>query len=904
MADGAAMDEEAGVDAMDLAAMANGEVPVPVVVDIDADPVDAALDAIQRIQKRRLDDREITQGTLDAIIKRYGEDEDYRDQAVREAIDALRNIQRTELVEALSKISHGAVGRQLDALTAFMNNDTSETFAQTTFAAGDGENERTINFMRAVKEVTNERWPVLEGESLRLCAYDGVVVLSGKSDWTQYLRGTAEMRLAAKALYDGYNLCDSVDTALLGLSHVAMKKNKTLAAYEAIELHMDVFFLQASHRSPDKALGSKIKDLVFQRRGDSNQLAAKTGDWGVVPDAPDMPGLSMWGSCRSRVVYSQMVRIMESFLLADTVGGFDWESVQEQFAPHMEQVETPGGNNNTGAHMVEQWDGELAMELAAVLMRTFNGDKGRSARKDQAKLMPKIPKRNLFATDTFETQFPVDETMSEKAVHRAYIRRLVYTCLQRSWFLHSPLAVCVMSTLHKAAHAPDWAELSMLTDIERLQDELDPTQRNAITQWHTLIIDCQTGKMTQINETLQTIIEGSVDAADGVPGTDGALVAAANYGFRSHLDRLASNPNVRLGGKIIVVAGLAAVTYYLFIPAALELYNSVAPLIPAATDTTIDVAQRAAGVLVENADGALEVGSAFTQQVLAAANSPAANATVAVASGTRGAIATFAEGMTYTILNPATVASAAAAAVASQMPDVSSWSATGPAIAVVDAGAPVGTPETYVGAGFGAAQAERESRPAGASQRVTRSYKTTAEATKAVERLNAAEIAANPVFGSRSGVAATRSGETSASIGDEALTFAKAAQVGHSMKTRLSSASSPFSISTAEYEKLVRERDTGRAATKLRAAAGQQWTQAATRPSTRSTVAGASSKRPRPTTGLQAMLLGGVLDIVAPTSTLNMDSLTLAKRRPAPSANTSPSSNIDYGFAGLFPHRV
>jgi len=61
------------VDSFDLVLMANGESPVP------EQTADAALLAIRRIQKRRVDDRELAEATLEGIIKRYGEDEDYRD---------------------------------------------------------------------------------------------------------------------------------------------------------------------------------------------------------------------------------------------------------------------------------------------------------------------------------------------------------------------------------------------------------------------------------------------------------------------------------------------------------------------------------------------------------------------------------------------------------------------------------------------------------------------------------------------------------------------------------------------------------------------------------------------------------------------------------------------------------
>lgn len=386
-----------------------------------------------------------------------------RRQMVREELDAVRTYQRENLADELARINHSCIAVDLERFRVFMQ---SAIAGPRLTCTGDDVLRRRWQVLHACKMTMGPAlWPdeAVVGDvedtarpvGVDRCAYECVLAIPGKESYRDYFTRTTALRVAATELFDAANpllmgdeqLCDNMDTALLCITHRTCRAFDLVTTYECCNFHMEPFLGGMNDIT-------SLRRFVYTRHGEAF-ATTPPHEWG-------------WGDVPGRVARGQFVRILEELLLQNE--GLNWAAVQDEYEDVlMEDSKTfPGrgvlaGDRSmtrlplSGACLMERYRGELAAELMCMVYRVFNADVevvsevNRLVNEDEQ--MPLLPEYDgLAATNTYGDLF--DGTKYEEGGierGRCYVRRLVYTCLRTSWFLHSPIAPSILNALELGA---------------------------------------------------------------------------------------------------------------------------------------------------------------------------------------------------------------------------------------------------------------------------------------------------------------------------------------------------------------------------------------------------------------------------------------------------------------------
>lgn len=389
-------------------------------------PTSTKLDAYRTIKYKRRSLAELTARRRKAFTALSGEQ---KEASVRSEIDALRALHRKDVIEQLASVCHSGLSRDLNRFSA--RAAAKKVGLRCVGDKAGRRNEATV----AVRNMLGIRWPGTVDDAVRPCAYDCVTIVAGPDEYAAYMLKTADLRAAQQKLLSGAPLCDSIDTALLCMSHGDCMATDLLSVYNAFEMHSEPFVAFT---------GADVDFVTF--------CHTRYG-----PGAPMLlPQWGMWGDKQGRIVRGQLLRVVEEFV--HQMPGPNWASVQAEYT----DVLRNDGGRLTGDLLMELHRGELAAEFTCLLWRAVHEDSAVSILPDNVVRMPGFPVyEGPGATATFAETFP-PEGGDPTERGRAYVRRLVYTALSCSWFLRSPLMATMLCALERAATTPDFLERSAL----------------------------------------------------------------------------------------------------------------------------------------------------------------------------------------------------------------------------------------------------------------------------------------------------------------------------------------------------------------------------------------------------------------------------------------------------------
>jgi len=451
---------------------AEGQVPA---MPVNPTAQEAALELVEqeavRIGVRKRDE-------LDALRTRYSAADDEAKEGIwRDRLNAVRSVQRQQLVMAFENVNH--TRNSLDMFTLPTRIDNAQP--KRLFSPSEQQDCRA-KLMIAVKRLLGLTfWPgTVPGQEPKLCAYHALIVAGGGPDQlVRFLNRTAEVRRAQQALFDNEDLCDTVDTGLLNIAH--SEAQRFFSIYGTFKHHASTFFPESGF-----AGANDVDPLVVMAAAGSRRIGAQ---------APTKPAWG-FGDVASRICCGRMLRLLEELAFHQPLpGGGDRPIVamQSEFAGVLRVPDNPavGPSPRSGDYFMEEYDGELAAEFMYMLWRIFTGQRGQGTPVGQA--MPEFPKfvgpdskyfdeppgpegppaqpgdfddefirrnqvpgaaaANPFAPRYAKTDFPLDaqQMQDDKQLKRAYIQRLVYYMVSSDWFLHTPAAVCMYTKFEQAA---------------------------------------------------------------------------------------------------------------------------------------------------------------------------------------------------------------------------------------------------------------------------------------------------------------------------------------------------------------------------------------------------------------------------------------------------------------------
>lgn len=366
---------------------------------------------------------------------------------IKEEIDAARDKQRAELVHQLTDVCNQAqVAEDLEALAKEV-----KKHKPVHKCTEQVENERRKEWLHAIKVMIEQDWPSLPGEQESLCAYDGLLVACGIDEYYAYLQDAAKLRVAQQALFDSEKICHTIDTALLCFSHETCRTYREhLSFYEYFEYFTSIFIDYSTMTGP---LLEGMRDIMSSKRKED--------------DRPPKP-IWGWGNVRGRIACKEFFRVVEANLMHINAG---WDKVQSE-QPFKDILSETLIGDVTGSGFMEQFEGELATEMIYILHRVFTGT-GTSDKPNKDIRMPPIPNGPAPRKGyTYKNNFEVSADATPKERARAYVYRTMYTSLQQSWLLHSPIAPALFCSLFQSSGTAGFEMRSSL-DEDDIRKALD-----------------------------------------------------------------------------------------------------------------------------------------------------------------------------------------------------------------------------------------------------------------------------------------------------------------------------------------------------------------------------------------------------------------------------------------------
>ena len=363
-----------------------------------------------------------------------------REDIILEAIDAVQDEHRRALVEELSKLTFASPSHDLNKFSAKVQ---SQKVSLDCIGQSDTRRDELI---AAVKQVTGSSFPQ-ERSGLKICAYDAALLMGGLDEYERFHDRTARLREATKRLFAKSDLCDSLDTSLLCLAHSDLKSTGLVTAYRQFDFDAEPF-LGVQHSD-----GRSFMQAVYNKH--SVDFERKALPW------------QGYGDHLGRICRAQFFRVVEEMLHVTSTAGY--KELQNEFKDVLRVVD---GGRMTGDVLMEMYNGELAAEMIAIFWRVLNNDVAIGA-PNPGKMPPLPAYAQTGKAGTFEDLFTLKSDASPKCRARAYVRRVMYTSIANSWFLHCGVAPIMACALERAAGTIDYAKRSVLYD----DLEIDPNDK-------------------------------------------------------------------------------------------------------------------------------------------------------------------------------------------------------------------------------------------------------------------------------------------------------------------------------------------------------------------------------------------------------------------------------------------
>jgi len=399
-----------------------------------------------------------------------------QEEIMKQMIDEVRQAQRAQYMKEMGKLSLACVDQDFGRLATLVSGKNLITTCQ-----GDEEILRRAEVRFAMENSTGKQWPVYAGGFTAPCAYDAVLLCAGLENFDAYYKKAGALRIAQHDLFDATgkigDMCDITDTGLLCLPHSTVRSAQLFSTYMLFD-HLS----QALIGSPVATGNFNTLDItemykfVHTKHGPTRPMQQL--EWATDENTGKFWG---WGDFEDRIVIKEVVRFLEEMLLGTDLPptnarNFNWANQQRLFkdAAGLDEVDRLNygtspptrGRILSGQSLVEKvgWDGELAAEVMSILWRNVHRgehDAGVATLPQGFEQMPELPSiddfdrfnnKDIRSFNYFERDFPMPaEGSAQIEFARCYLRRLLYTSMACSWYLHSPISVCMFNSWHKAA---------------------------------------------------------------------------------------------------------------------------------------------------------------------------------------------------------------------------------------------------------------------------------------------------------------------------------------------------------------------------------------------------------------------------------------------------------------------
>jgi len=483
-------------------------------------------------------------------------------EIMKQMIDEVRQAQRAQYLQEVGKLSLACVEQDFGRLATLVSGKNL-----TTTCAGDEEILRRAEVRFAMENSSGKQWPVYTGSFSAPCAYDAVLLCAGLENFDAYYKKAGALRIAQRDLFDATgkvgDMCDITDTGLLCLPHATVRSSQLFSTYMLFD-HLS----QALIGSPVATGNFNSLDMtemykfVHTKHGPAHPMQQL--EWATDETTGKFWG---WGDFEDRIVTKEVVRFLEELLLGTDLPPtnarhFNWANQQRLFkdVAGLDEVDRTNygtsppsrGRILSGQSLVEKvgWDGELAAEVMSILWRNVHRDEhavGAATVPGGVEQMPELPSmadfdkfnnKDIRSFNYFERDFPMPAAGAPQIEFaRCYLRRLVYTSLACSWYLHSPISVCMFNSWHKAATADVF--VSNHTTIRNSEGEsiVEPDDWYGSTVYpiyraHRRVgISIMDGETEAQSHNINSLVEqrlASVDA-NGVPRVTGLARKSGTY---------------------------------------------------------------------------------------------------------------------------------------------------------------------------------------------------------------------------------------------------------------------------------------------------------------------------------------------------------------------------------------
>jgi len=484
-------------------------------------------------------------------------------EVLKEMVDEVRQAQRSLYMKELESLTLSCVQQDFQRFSEKINGQQLGIMC-----TNDDEYLRRIELKDAMEHSMGRPYPKYTGVVIPTCAYDTVLVCAGTETFEAYYQKCGALRIAQRRLYDATgtegDMCDITDTGLICLTHDTVRSAQLFSSYMLFD-HL----AQALLGSPE-VIGrftsvdmTKMYTFVHTKHGPTRQMPQLP--WATDESTGTFWG---WGSPEDRIVIKEVVRLLEELMLQQDLSpgnqrNFNWANQQRLFKDlaglDPTDKKTPYGKARimlTGEALVEKmdWQGELAAEVMSILWRNVHRNEhatGEAIVPEGVERMPALPSiddfnnfnpKDVRSFKYFEADFPMPADGSPQIEYaRCYLRRLLYTSLACTWYLHAPISICMFNSWHKAASRDTFvSEHSSIRNDDGsaavLTDDWSFSTVAPLYSMHRQAgLDIADGTMEarahNVNNVVeQRLSEGSVPASAGRPGQARVTVMARRDG--------------------------------------------------------------------------------------------------------------------------------------------------------------------------------------------------------------------------------------------------------------------------------------------------------------------------------------------------------------------------------------
>ena len=413
--------------------------------------------------------------------------DDKKKKFVIDLINHVQDLRRGDFFDELDKLTSYGKGLQQDFVKyqTDLSNMYFRKYREKSYTCLDGVEKARREEMNAIvvqflKTNVLGKMPAKPGRNPpkkffddleKGCAYDSLIALQGPAVYNQYRTKTANLDKAAKALFnENKSKCGYTDTALLCVDHRTIQSFKFVTSYKIFAFQSEMYIGAMSHLD-------EVKKMTGKKHG------SDPGDRRTPAYPSKFAHRTYWGDASGRKARGVFLLMLEKFLFNSMES--TWKKVQKEYKDAGLEFKIHDGRN-TGAHLMEMYDGDLAAEMVGILWRIFSLQELALDAND----MPELPKFDKYTKVdessgegpyTFSNEFNT-EHKDCKELGRSYVQRLLYTCKKHHWFLNMAAAPTVACILEKVAAQEDFLGRNFFEDTSDVSDIVcDPLQATGTT---------------------------------------------------------------------------------------------------------------------------------------------------------------------------------------------------------------------------------------------------------------------------------------------------------------------------------------------------------------------------------------------------------------------------------------